>query len=1513
MKLIISFMFTLLCLFKVSLGQKYYPPGTFDPSVRGLPQGIVGTLYNSFPYKISGASSYYNGPVDLYGMVYLPFIMDEYDGTVVPLPLSPNYTTGIALCAIKAPALGLFAPSEVVALDMAPGDFYYRVLPFANIIPQGSNMLNFNGPFDYFTHLNLSPNNIDFFMFPSEVGVSVLEGTQKFCAFTHEFFNWNGIDKNGDKCITSMVSYDSPSGFSYQLNLVMYNLSIDAFPQTSRDIIGHEISHGILGESLGIPPSGDVNPDDNIQTNPQIHPEMDAMDESFCDIMGLSFDNWHAPGKFNNPNWLIGHYQLNSTDRTGKRPFDKPKSRRLPTTYNGQYYGHPGDRVYDPHINATVMNFWFYLINSETLNGKIDDNPSKPFVVHRLIPENLEETWKLAMKIVFKTFTEKLSYQSTFADAREATLQIIQELGHPLGSHAYIQIMNAWHAVGVGKPWDPSEFNKTCSPNISGESWYSGTVTFNTLKTTLKADLTSDPIYQLKDCTEPPGIETYQFNAYTDSIELAMDGDHNGVFQSENNLDISKSSVGVHWASTLANRWFKDRFRYSGPDGIAQLPIKNILGDPAHPYPGFDTTTQTYFYPFAPEASSLDAVSQIYFQGVNHFIKADQNQIQDYRHPEWEAIRNGLAQIFALNIKNNYRMSLPNMDGTSWTLGEDIPGTPKLFNFSIPGNAARPALYEGKEWDTVYPARNASILDFWYYLLVNGTESPKGYTSERGKTYFIFPIPNVLALDLIWKAYQSVPLYSKFIDFRQASIDALLSMGYTNQSKEYIALYDAWAAILDQPDFAATLNHEPLEGQIIDPWPARLGVQVEYPELESKRIFEVSEISSFDDQQDSVYRFFNYVAPNFANGMVYGSVYLKPETTYYVRSRLYGSGGNFTTNGNCDATDDPIFCHSLEGKEKWTVPYSFKTGKKEVRNSSPVTSSVAPAWETPFNWEATPGAQGYVLKITDDEGALPQQEFAIDELYDADVANVYKNVALSKNHNYTYTLAPRAKLGSPQGVKVFIDPLSRQINYRPLSPEEKAAYPNTYGRTTPAISFKTDIPKVSLGLPANNTHVPMLGSVTTSVTKNEPRASYYHWEFFYQDDFQEPKHAENHEQAEVTIGHIENLLHLADQHVYGWTFTPWRKAEPPFIPIDEPGETATPLHFIVDKQLIPTPELVDFPCAHNEQDLIFKWTAIPGAKGYEYRIVNTKTQQTVHQDIVNQTETPAISGITVYPNSYQVFVKAGVKNVLNQWVWGPEGSFNYQTRPPAPSGLEPNNISDVPLDQDHSVTLKWEPSALNLPYRLKYSQLVNGVIQEKGKYELTKNFFTLKNLDYGSHYYWTVSTNSSLGNCESAASGYFKTEPEPVKVIPELGINFMLLDCNPYGVCWPDIRYTISVWDPDGRLILNRMALLSNSAGNPVVYPFLNQPGTIDGNLHTPKNGTYTVTIRLTEIDKGAPTNATWVFDAKVMDIWKVIHNQGSAEELTNTSDGGQIIVRLNTTINLKIKYDASSKTVIIQ
>ena len=138
-----------------------------------------------------------------------------------------------------------------------------------------------------------------------------------------------------------------------------------------------------------------------------------------------------------------------------------------------------------------------------------------------------------------------------------------------------------------------------------------------------------------------------------------------------------------------------------------------------------------------------------------------------------------------------------------------------------------------------------------------------------------------------------------------------------------------------------------------------------------------------------------------------------------------------------------------------------------------------------------------------------------------------------------------------------------------MTQAELDAFPFAYGTTSRTNSIKTDLPKVKLGLPADGTHVPMLGSLVTKASLVEPRADYYRWDFYYNGDFMDPSHSEEHEQPEVTINFLENLLFLEDQHVYGWTFTPVKKAITPFITTDEAGETAAPFHFIVDKQLIP--------------------------------------------------------------------------------------------------------------------------------------------------------------------------------------------------------------------------------------------------------------------------------------------------------------------------------------------------------
>ncbi len=1137
-------------------------------------KGVVGKLYNSFPYLIESAMTNYYGRQKLYGTIYLPFVLEEYDGRIVPMPFSEPYTTGIALSAYKAPALGIYASNEVVGMHEDLMTSRYMLIPFASIIPFNARFQSYNGPFNRMKHLNQRPEPWFFSSLDSELGVSVLEGIQKFSVFTHDFFNWDGFDKAGNICISVVVIKELPTGFSTQKKIISFNIYSYLYPEVSRDIIGHEISHGIVLEALGPPPSGDELTDDAIISNPTIHPEMDALVESFCDIMGLSMDNWYGQGKFDLPNWTIGFHQGRTLFNIGSRPFDNPKRNGYPNTYHGNYYSYPDSPKYNPHANAEVMNFWFYLINSMK-SGTVDDQSGDAFIYHitPLIPGDREASYKLALKVVFKTFTENLTYQSTFYDAREATLVVIQELGHPIGSHAYKQIMNAWFAVGVGKKWDPGSNNPDCNAPTSGITHYNGKVNFKTLKTTLYQDPLSQPLFSLKNCNESPGIQTQQFNPNTELRELIVDGDGDQIFHSDNNVDFSKSAVGVQWASEYTNNWFKEHFNHIGPAGNANIPINNVLGDPLHQKAVFDIASQTYYYPLTPEASDLDAVVQTYFQGINHFIKSDQNLTQDYAHPEWEAIRTGIAQIFALNVKNQFQMGLPYIKPQIWTLGENIPNKPSLFDFAHPEFAAMPKLYQGTNWDLIYPARNASLLNFWYYLLVNGTNAYQGYKNEKGKTYFVFPIANDLALQIVWKAYQLVPLQSTFEQFRLACHQVLHSLGYDQKSKEYIALHDAWAAVMDLPEYAANLKTHPENGQTIYPWSAKLGIEVEYPLYESSRIFEVSESANFDENEAIVYRFLNYITPNLNNGMSFGRVNLLPGKTYYLRSHLYEAGNlGIGVSGNCDSSPDPTFCLSLKNKQKWTPTYTFNTALIGAPDDlSPGDGSLAKAWETPFQWSSILGADSYAMKVTDQSGAIPEQEMNIKRPYDEEQAIVYHQVALGKDKSYNWRIAAKAKSGSTEGVKIIEDPTTGIVNYVLLNAEEKLQYPDAFGDFSEPINFNTDIPKITLGIPADYTLVPMVGALQISATSEEPRADRYLSRFFLNGDFQDPEWKNYHPKPSILDIKLTANDFLEDGHVYGWTFVPIKDPIPPFIPVTEEGETPTPFHFVVDKNLIPPP------------------------------------------------------------------------------------------------------------------------------------------------------------------------------------------------------------------------------------------------------------------------------------------------------------------------------------------------------
>ncbi len=1437
--------------------QKFYQPIVFDPS-GSYPFTGLGWMFNPQTYSLTGIPTLYYGNQNLYATAYLPYLSTEYD-PAKPLELfGPNYTTGLALASPRDPALGLYAQVQVAASDAAN-----NLSAFASIIPHDQNELNFKGPFDQLKYLNdpVSPNFTS--PVPGIVGITALEGTQKFTKFSHDLLNWDGLDKAGAKVINVEIKpwVDAIGSVSAEYiegqNKLIFYKTPENDQNVGRSMIGHEMGHGMISSIPGYSVAAE-----------SIYRR--ELDEGFCDIIANAYANWLSPQQFENPDWHeVPEYAV-AIPNLIFYTFDKPKLFNHPNTFLGVNYKTPGDVGYEIHNNGSILKYWFYLLN-HLGKGTVDDNPAKPFFQIPLIPDNKTENYKLALKLTFKTFTEKLSAISTYLDVYEQSFKTLNDLGYQVNSRADLSLRNAWYAVGIGNK--PDLYEPVCGKTRSAETWYNGTVTVPV--TGFFTD--NDPIgplpesYVLVDCASDTKISTLEYFEPMNGTVPMWDTEPDGIFSYLNNGNLSKSAVGIHTFSTTSAKWFKDKLNHIGLDNAGTNQVVNIIGKTGIGEAQFNLIDHVYEYPIEGAYSEIDAVTQTYFLGINNYLKQDPNVTQDYAHPEWEALRNGLAQIFAVNIKNEYKKALDPQYQPVWTLYEDMANSPNQFSFATPKLKLKPALYKGDYWSDIYPATNSSIIDLWYYLLEQGTDDPQGYTNERGNTYFIIsshtPEHKQFLLNLIWNAYKATPTFGDIQDFRLATHKVLSDMGFGEKSKEYIALYDAWAAILNIPDYASSLKHEPQAGETIDPWPAKIGVEVEYPHYESKRIFEVSENPKFNDQLATVYRFLNYVAPDFATGMTYGKVNLEPEKTYYVRSHLYKSGAELRVGGGCEASPDPAFCQSLQGKEKWTLPFSFKTGKKEVVDLSP-ENTTAPAWTTPFSWTATPGAHGYLMKIGEEGGAIKEVEF--NSIYDPDISNIEQKLALSKQKKYNWTLVPRARLGSNQGVKITLSPIPNLLNYESLTPAEIEAFPFAYGTTSRTLSFKTDLPKVKLGLPADGTHVPMLGSLTTKASLDEPRADYYRWDFFYNGDFMDPSHSEDHEQAEVTINFLENLLFLSDQHVYGWTFTPVKKATNPFINTDETGETAPPLHFIIDKQLIPKPELHDFKCANNGQDLIFSWDEVKGAKGYRYQIKNLVNNQIIANDIISQTQTPTINNASTYPGSYTWSVSAGVKDVNGNWVFGPESTSTYDS---GPSGIDHDSLSPhnqtVGLGNNQSITFHWDPVAGVGAY--KFSLIKTGGDFVVDGMVLNGTAVTINNLEYETDYSWTVSTVGDTP-CQTATGAFFKTEPMPF--IPSLGINLWTADGS--GAPLHSFKYRILVTRPDGGTDID---IIQYSGGIGLLYiPLGNQQLWYSGEL-TPQDGWYNIHLEISEVLQKDPKLTdglpTWELEVNSFNVAPAINQNG--------------------------------------
>lgn len=188
------------------------------------------------------------------------------------------------------------------------------------------------------------------------------------------------------------------------------------------DIIGHEYTHGVTRFTAGL-----LN----------IADECGALNESFSDIFGECIE-YYVDGSCD---WLVGG------DFFTFRSFIDPHEShtrlgedhgRQPITYleGNNYWSYSEDPLVYTHRNSGVANKWFYLlVNGDPQLGVTGIGMTK------------------STNIAYKALTTYL-YNTPYADfniAREASINAALWY-YGLCSSEYLQVMNAWAAVGVGNP-----------------------------------------------------------------------------------------------------------------------------------------------------------------------------------------------------------------------------------------------------------------------------------------------------------------------------------------------------------------------------------------------------------------------------------------------------------------------------------------------------------------------------------------------------------------------------------------------------------------------------------------------------------------------------------------------------------------------------------------------------------------------------------------------------------------------------------------------------------------------------------------------------------------------------------------------------------------------------------------------------------------------------------------------------------------------------------------------------
>ena len=250
-----------------------------------------------------------------------------------------------------------------------------------------------------------------------EIATDVHWGMEMAYDYFMQTYGRDSYDGMGGK-ILSFVHYGDPSSSTAFWNVYYAGFGDNnGLPHVAIDVVGHEVTHGIIRNANG---------------NLIYIDEGGALNEGYADIFGNALQYHVQPDSFD---WRLG-------EKTGAvRNLANPNSFQNPDTYQGVNW-YTGDQDNGgAHNNATVLGHWFYLL-SEGGNGTNDNGDT-----YQVKGIGIEK----AAAIAYRNLTTYLTPTSQFVDARMGMIQSAEDL-YGVCSQEAIQTIHAWYAVGVGTP-----------------------------------------------------------------------------------------------------------------------------------------------------------------------------------------------------------------------------------------------------------------------------------------------------------------------------------------------------------------------------------------------------------------------------------------------------------------------------------------------------------------------------------------------------------------------------------------------------------------------------------------------------------------------------------------------------------------------------------------------------------------------------------------------------------------------------------------------------------------------------------------------------------------------------------------------------------------------------------------------------------------------------------------------------------------------------------------------------